>query len=218
MTNRHRFRPPGRNRGHRLRAAVAASALVLGALTAGVSALPRVPAATARADVVTASGNNLRDGWDSHEPDLSPRCSSGELRPVVLHRGRRPGLRRADRGRADGDRRDRERLVYGLNAVTGAVNWSLRSAPRSRPRRSAATTRRRTPASWARRSTTPRPAPVYWSRPGTMPRRLPSRAQHVARPEAGARAGRSRSRARRSTPRPSSSARSANGSGQACCC
>jgi len=77
MTERHSSRQLRRTDGRRLRAAVAVAALVLGALAVGVGALPRVPAATARADEVTASQDPLRDGWDRNEPGLSPAIVGG---------------------------------------------------------------------------------------------------------------------------------------------
>ena len=107
-------------RAHRLTAALAlaVAGLTLPALTAAVH--PQ----KARADVVTASGNNLRDGWDSHEPNLSPTVlksgSFGQLfstkvdgqvfaEPIVAG----PTVIAATMND----------WVYGLNAVTGAVNW-----------------------------------------------------------------------------------------------
>ncbi|HXS65202.1 MAG TPA: choice-of-anchor D domain-containing protein [Streptosporangiaceae bacterium] len=109
-------------RAHRLTAALAlaVAGLTLPALTAAVH--PQ----KARADVVTASGNNLRDGWDSHEPNLSPTVlksgSFGQLfstkvdgqvfaEPIVAG----PTVIAATMND----------WVYGLNAVTGAVNWKL---------------------------------------------------------------------------------------------
>ena len=80
----------------------------------------------ARADVVTASGNNLRDGWDSHEPNLSPAVlksgTFGQLfstkvngqvfaEPIVAG----PTVIAATMND----------WVYGLNAATGAVNWKM---------------------------------------------------------------------------------------------
>lgn len=80
----------------------------------------------ARADVVTASGSNLRDGWDSREPNLSPAVlksgSFGQLfsakvdgqvfaEPIV-----------AGQTVIAATMND---WVYGLNAVTGAVRWKL---------------------------------------------------------------------------------------------
>lgn len=100
-----------------------AAALVVATLT-GPVAVARGPAA--RADVVTASGNNLRDGWDPAEPGL---------RPAVLRSGRFGQLFSA---RVNGQVfaqpvvagstlvvATQNDWVYGLNAVTGAIDWSL---------------------------------------------------------------------------------------------
>ncbi len=85
--------------------------------------IARQPAA--RADVVTASDNNLRDGWDPNEPGLSPAVlesgTFGQLfstavdgqvfaQPIVA------GSTLVVATQND--------YVYGLNAVTGAVRWS----------------------------------------------------------------------------------------------
>src|SRR5712691_739700 len=108
-----------------LKRIVAAIALAVAGLAvpAAVSAVHSQPA---RADVITASGNNLRDGWDSQEPGLSPAIlrsgSFGQLfstkvngqvfaEPIVA------GQRVIAATMND--------WVYGLNAVTGAIKWSL---------------------------------------------------------------------------------------------
>lgn len=100
-----------------------AAALALATLT-GPAVIARVAAAPA--DVVTASDDNLRNGWDPAEPNLSPALlrsgSFGELfstrvngqvfaQPVVAG----PTLVVATQND----------WVYGLNAVTGAINWSM---------------------------------------------------------------------------------------------
>jgi Abnormal spindle-like microcephaly-assoc'd, ASPM-SPD-2-Hydin len=103
----------------------AAIALALAGLTIP-AAIPTLSAQQARADVVTASGNNLRDGWDSHEPNLSPSVlksgTFGQLfntkvngqvfaEPIVAG----PTVIAATMND----------WVYGLNAATGAINWKM---------------------------------------------------------------------------------------------
>jgi Abnormal spindle-like microcephaly-assoc'd, ASPM-SPD-2-Hydin len=100
--------------------ALAVAGLTIPAITAAVHLQQ------AQADVVTASGNNLRDGWDSHEPNLSPTIlksgSFGQLfsakvdgqvfaEPIV-----------AGQTVIAATMND---WIYGLNAATGAVNWKL---------------------------------------------------------------------------------------------
>ncbi len=98
---------------------------MLGALTAGVSALPRVPAATARADEVTASQDPLRDGWDPSEPGLSPAIvggpSFGQLFSTAVNGQVYAQPVIAGSTVIVATENDN---VYGLNAVTGAVQWS----------------------------------------------------------------------------------------------
>ena len=97
----------------------------------GVLAVALLPAITlalpaARADEVTVSQNNLRTGWDSNEPALTPSAVSGGsfgqlfstavsgsvyAQPLVV------GSTVIVATEND--------WVYGLNSTTGAVNWSL---------------------------------------------------------------------------------------------
>src|SRR6516165_2260092 len=125
MTERHSSRQLRRTDGRRLRAAVAVAALVLGALAVGVGALPRVPAATARADEVTASQDPLRDGWDRNEPGLSPAIvggpSFGQLCSTAVNGQVYAQPVIAGSTVIVATEND---YVYGLNAVTGAVQWS----------------------------------------------------------------------------------------------
>jgi len=125
MTERHSSRQLRRTDGRRLRAAVAVAALVLGALAVGVGALPRVPAATARADEVTASQDPLRDGWDRNEPGLSPAIvggpSFGQLFSTAVNGQVYAQPVIAGSTVIVATEND---YVYGLNAVTGAVQWS----------------------------------------------------------------------------------------------
>jgi outer membrane protein assembly factor BamB len=87
--------------------------------------MPYGQAASARADEVTGSVNNLRDGWDSNEPGLSPSVVSGgsfgELfstrvngqvyaQPLVV------GLTVIVATEND--------WVYGIDAATGHVKWA----------------------------------------------------------------------------------------------
>ena len=105
---------------------LAASVLVFGLAAAATGAVPRLPAQAARADEITASQDDLRTGWDPNEPGLSPSVVSGgsfgELfsaqvngqvyaQPVVA------GSTVIVATEND--------WVYGLDAATGAVKWSL---------------------------------------------------------------------------------------------
>jgi Abnormal spindle-like microcephaly-assoc'd, ASPM-SPD-2-Hydin/PQQ-like domain len=117
-------------RARRLGAAVAVAGLALAGLTTAGAA----PAGAARANVVapgiaqndpTASGNNLRNGWDPNEPTLTPAAVSGGTfgqlfktalkgqiyaQPLVI------GSTVIVATEQD--------WVYGLNATTGAILWS----------------------------------------------------------------------------------------------
>ena len=98
---------------------------LLGAVAMTSGATPRTAATAARADEVTASQNDLRDDWDASEPGLSPSVVSGGsfgrlfstpvdgqvyAQPLVAG----PILIVATE----------DDWVYGLNAVSGAVEWS----------------------------------------------------------------------------------------------
>jgi hypothetical protein len=100
-------------------------AVVLGAGMLTVGTVTALRPTSARADEVTASQDNLRTGWDPNEPGLTPGRRRRELRaafstsvngqvyaqPVVA------GLTVIVATEND--------WVYGLNAATGAVNWSV---------------------------------------------------------------------------------------------
>lgn len=95
-------------------------------LPAATGVLPHTLAGVAHADEVTISYDNLRTDWDAHEPALSPAAVGGGgfgplfatrvngqvyAQPLVVG----PTVIVA----TENDR------VYGLNAVTGAVKWSV---------------------------------------------------------------------------------------------
>jgi hypothetical protein len=97
--------------------------LTLGALPALTGAAPGTTAITARADDVTASQDVMRDGWDSSEPNMGPSVVptftqlfattvAGQVyaQPIVV------GSTVVVATEND--------WVYGLDAATGAVNWS----------------------------------------------------------------------------------------------
>ena len=114
-------------------AVLASLSLVLAGTAASTavaaSTAARSPAATVRADDVTASIDNLRTGWDPDEPGLAPVSDGG---PVGG----------SDFGQLFATKLNGEIFaqpivvgnvlvvatetnhVYGLNAVTGAVEWS----------------------------------------------------------------------------------------------
>src|SRR5579859_5542006 len=101
-------------------------AIVLGAGLLTVGAVTALRAGSARADEVTGSQNNLRTGWDQNEPGLTPAVVGGGnfgqlfstavngqvyAQPVVV------GSTVIVATEND--------WVYGLDAATGAVNWSV---------------------------------------------------------------------------------------------
>ena len=116
--------------------------LALALASAGLSTgiLPGSQAPAARADEVTASQGNLRDGWDASEPGLSP---------AVCGRHVRPAFSTAVDGQVYGQPlvagstlivTTENDCVYGLNAVSGAIEWQRSWAHRYRQRRTAART------------------------------------------------------------------------------
>jgi hypothetical protein len=105
-------------------------ALLLAAVTLAAVSGPLGRGTSARADEVTVSQDNLRDGWDANEPGLAPSVVSGKTfgqlfatkvsgqvfaQPVVAG----PTVIVA----TENDQ------VYGLNAVTGTVSWSDNLGP-----------------------------------------------------------------------------------------
>lgn len=103
------------------------AAVVFAAAGVSAGAMPFRPAVSARADEVTISGNNLRNGWDSAE-------TTGSLTPATLKGGTFGALFSA---RVDGQVyaqpiaaggtlivATESDWVYGLSAQTGAVQWS----------------------------------------------------------------------------------------------
>jgi hypothetical protein len=111
-----------------------AVAVVLAAAGVAVGVLPYPSVTRSRADVVTASVNDLRDGWDSGEATgaLSPATllggSFGELfdsqvdgqvyaQPIVADSV--PSLGDTVIVATEND------YVYSFNAVTGATNWQV---------------------------------------------------------------------------------------------
>jgi Abnormal spindle-like microcephaly-assoc'd, ASPM-SPD-2-Hydin/PQQ-like domain len=110
-------------------AALSALGLVIVAGAIAVGVLPRLPVSAARADDATASLNNLRTGWDSDEPNLAPVSDGGPVggadfgqifatqlkgqiyaQPLVVGKVLVVATE--------------TNHVYGLNAATGAVEWS----------------------------------------------------------------------------------------------
>src|SRR5579859_320498 len=111
-------------RGRPARVAAAAALAIAGAAV-GVLPYPSVP--ISRADEVTISANNLRDGWDQNE-------TTGTLSPATLQSGTFGQLFAAN---VDGQVYAQPIIagstvivatendeVYGLNAATGAIKWS----------------------------------------------------------------------------------------------
>jgi len=130
MTCAHSSGPARRRRlarGARVTVAAALTAAGIAVVGAAVAVPPFGAAGKARADEVTISSNNLRDGWDQHE-------TSGSLTPATL-KGGTFGQLFADK--VDGQVYAQPIVagntvvvatendqVYGLNAATGAVKWT----------------------------------------------------------------------------------------------
>lgn len=125
-------RSRGRSRSPR-RAAIAAllaPVLVAAGLAAVTGAIPGLPGTTtARADVVTASQDNLRDGWDQAEPGLAPASDGGPVGGPTFGRLFATQLN----GQVYAQPvvaghtvivATETNHVYGLNAATGAIEWS----------------------------------------------------------------------------------------------
>ncbi len=125
----HRRSPRWRLLRLRPAAVVTAFALALAATAVGAGVIPRVPVASARADEVTASQNDLRTGWDPAEPKLAPVSDGGPVgganfgeifsrhlngqiyaQPLVVGNTLIVATE--------------TNHVYGLNAATGAVEWA----------------------------------------------------------------------------------------------
>src|SRR5262249_22684029 len=107
----------------RLLLAMTGLALTLGALPALTGAMPGTTAIAARADDVTASQNLMRNGWDDGEPNMGPSVVptftqlfdttvAGQVYAQPLVVGSTVVVA------TEND------WVYGLDAATGAVNWS----------------------------------------------------------------------------------------------
>ena len=97
---------------------------------AGTGALPGGRAPSARADETTVSQDLLRTAWDPNEPGLSPATVSGS--------GFGQLFSTAVNGQVYGQPivvgqsvivATENNWVYSLNAVTGAVNWSISLGP-----------------------------------------------------------------------------------------
>jgi hypothetical protein len=102
------------------------------AVTAAVGLVPQLPVTGARADEITASQNLLRDGWDQSEPNLAP--------PVVG--GPDSTFGRLFSTPVDGQVYGQPLVVgstlivttendyvYGLDKVTGAIEWQVSLGP-----------------------------------------------------------------------------------------
>jgi hypothetical protein len=116
----------------RLSAAVAVTGLALTGLAAGAAPADAAASAGARAvalgitpDETTASQNDLRDGWDPNEPGLTPAVVGGSTFGQLF--------KTAVKGQVYGQPlvigstvvvATEQDWVYGLNATTGAIEWS----------------------------------------------------------------------------------------------
>ncbi len=125
---RHRARRARQRR--RLTSGVLAVSLVAAAAAAVTGVLPRIATPSARADEVTASQDNLRTGWDPHEPGLSPATVAGPTFGQLFD-ARLSGQIYAQPVIAGHVLivATESNHVYGLNAATGAVLWSRYLGP-----------------------------------------------------------------------------------------
>jgi len=107
---------------HATAAATAAAAAVALATFSGIAGAPL----TARADEVTVSQDNMRAGWDTSEPALTPSAVSGGSFGKLFST--------AVNGQVYGQPlvvgptvivATENDWVYGLNAATGSINWSV---------------------------------------------------------------------------------------------
>ena len=110
-------------------AAISAFAVVLATAAAGAGVLPRIPVPAARADVVTASQNDLRTGWDRGEPRLAPVSDGGPVGGPTFGRIFSKHLNGQIYAQplVVGNTlivATETNHVYGLNAATGAVKWA----------------------------------------------------------------------------------------------
>lgn len=101
--------------------------IVVGAVAVGV--LPQLPVSVARADDVTASLNNLRTGWDPDEPNLAPVGDGGPVGSADFGQIFETQLKGQIYAQplVVGNMlvvATETNHVYGLNAATGAVEWS----------------------------------------------------------------------------------------------
>jgi hypothetical protein len=113
----------------RLTSAVVALALVATGAAAVTGVLAKVGVLPARADEVTSSQNNLRTGWDANEPGLAPVDDGGPVGGATfgqLFEAKLDGQIYAQPIVAGQTVivATETNHVYGLNAATGAVEWS----------------------------------------------------------------------------------------------
>jgi Abnormal spindle-like microcephaly-assoc'd, ASPM-SPD-2-Hydin/PQQ-like domain len=135
MRRHYVWRDDRRQHGRRWRhsAILAALSLVLaGTATAaatGAAVATSLPAATVRGDDVTASFNNLRTGWDPEEPGLAPVSDGGPVggadfgQLFATHLSGQIFAQPLVVGNVLVVATETNHM-YGLNAVTGAVEWS----------------------------------------------------------------------------------------------
>ena len=121
---RHRPRPASRTHAARRKLLIIGWAIALMITAAAVGVVPQLPGAAARADEVSASQGNLRDGWDASEPGLSPSVVAGGTFGQLFST--------AVDGQVYGQPlvagstlivTTENDSVYGLSAVTGAIEW-----------------------------------------------------------------------------------------------
>jgi outer membrane protein assembly factor BamB len=91
--------------------------------------LPQLPVSVARADDATASLNNLRTGWDPDEPNLAPVGDGGPVGSADFGQIFEAQLKGQIYAQplVVGNMlvvATETNHVYGLNAATGAVEWS----------------------------------------------------------------------------------------------
>jgi hypothetical protein len=120
------LRVPQRS-ARRLSAAAASLAIVLAALTpAGI--LPGTSAAPARASESTISQDAMRTGWDSHETAMGPLAVAGFSQLFARHVTGQVYAQPLVIGSTVVVATEKN-WVYGLDAATGAIKWSVSLGP-----------------------------------------------------------------------------------------
>lgn len=107
----------------RLGAATAGLVTALAVMPAVTGILPGTTTAQARADESTISQDNLRDGWDPNEPNMSPAAVKSFVKLFATKVTGQVWAQPLVVGDTVIVATEKDH-VYGLNAVTGAIEWN----------------------------------------------------------------------------------------------